>query len=67
MFDIDEFVKDCIDARTESRPRLAIRDVLNRVMERPQDVIDGLPDIGAAAASASNRAASRSGAGASRR
>ncbi len=48
MFDIDEFVKDCIDARTESQPRLAIRDVLNRVMERPQDVIDGLPDIGAA-------------------
>jgi predicted metal-dependent enzyme (double-stranded beta helix superfamily) len=46
MFDIDTFVTDCIAARAETQPRLAIRDVLDRALRRPQDVAGALPDIG---------------------
>jgi predicted metal-dependent enzyme (double-stranded beta helix superfamily) len=48
MFDIDEFVKDCIAARAEAQPRTAVRDVLGRILEHPQAVADALPDLGPA-------------------
>jgi predicted metal-dependent enzyme (double-stranded beta helix superfamily) len=35
-------------ARAESQPRLAISEVLDRALQRPQDLAETLPDIGAA-------------------
>lgn len=40
MFDTDTFVADCIAARAESEPRLAIRDVLARALARPEALAD---------------------------
>jgi predicted metal-dependent enzyme (double-stranded beta helix superfamily) len=48
MIDIDEFVKDCIAARAETQPQLAIRDILDRALQRPQDLAEALPDLGPA-------------------
>ena len=38
MFDVDELVSECIAARAETEPRLAVRDALERALERPDDV-----------------------------
>jgi predicted metal-dependent enzyme (double-stranded beta helix superfamily) len=42
MFDLDQFIAECQQARAESEPRLAIRDVLERAIERPGPVADVL-------------------------
>lgn len=42
MFDIDELVKQCQEAITEDEPRRAMRDVLQRALERPTDVAEAL-------------------------
>ena len=38
VFDVDELVADCIAARAETEPRLAVRDTLVRVLARPDDI-----------------------------
>ena len=42
MFDLDELISDCIAGGTETEPRLAVRDVLSRVLERPDDIASAL-------------------------
>ena len=42
MFDLDQFIAECQQAGAESEPRQAIRDVLQRALERPGDVADAL-------------------------
>jgi predicted metal-dependent enzyme (double-stranded beta helix superfamily) len=48
MFDIDEFLTECVAARGETEPRLALREVLDRALRRPGDLGDTLPDLGPA-------------------
>jgi predicted metal-dependent enzyme (double-stranded beta helix superfamily) len=43
MFDVDEFVSDCIQAVAETEPRLAVRDVLERAMRQADQVVQALP------------------------
>jgi predicted metal-dependent enzyme (double-stranded beta helix superfamily) len=43
MFDVDAFVADCIAARRESEPRLAVKQVLARAMSTPDEVAAALP------------------------
>lgn len=43
MFDIDEFVSDCLQAVAETEPRLAVRDVLERATRHPDQVAQALP------------------------
>jgi predicted metal-dependent enzyme (double-stranded beta helix superfamily) len=38
MFDIDQFVADCREARAEDEPRLAVRDLLARALDEPGQV-----------------------------
>ena len=40
MFDIDQFVADCIEARAEAEPRRAVRELLDRTMSDPGPVGD---------------------------
>lgn len=40
MFDTDTFVADCLAARAETEPRLAIKDVLVRALDRPGQLAD---------------------------
>jgi predicted metal-dependent enzyme (double-stranded beta helix superfamily) len=42
MFDVDELMAGCRQARDEAEPRLAIREVLDRALERPGDVATAL-------------------------
>lgn len=42
MFDVDQFVSECRAARVEVEPRLAMRDVLARALERPSQVGEAL-------------------------
>jgi predicted metal-dependent enzyme (double-stranded beta helix superfamily) len=42
MFDVDELVAGCRSALEEAEPRLAVRDVLHRALERPSEVGDAL-------------------------
>lgn len=42
MFDVDDFLVRCQDARTEAEPRRAIREVLARAMTAPDDVAETL-------------------------
>ena len=42
MFDIDDFVSDCVAALYESESRRAIREVLARAMTEPASVADSL-------------------------
>ena len=44
MFAVDDLVADCRAALTESEPRRAMREVLDRVLARPSDVADVLGD-----------------------
>lgn len=39
-FAVDELIADCQTAIKEDQPALAVRDVLRRVLDRPQDVAD---------------------------
>jgi predicted metal-dependent enzyme (double-stranded beta helix superfamily) len=43
MFDLDDFLAQCIQAAGEPEPRLAVRDLLERAMRRPADVEHALP------------------------
>jgi predicted metal-dependent enzyme (double-stranded beta helix superfamily) len=43
MFDVDEFVAECRRALTESEPRLAIKEVLERAVSAPEEVAAALP------------------------
>jgi predicted metal-dependent enzyme (double-stranded beta helix superfamily) len=43
MFDVDQFVADCVAAADETEPRLAIREVLRRACDRPGQIRDALP------------------------
>jgi len=42
MFDVDQLIADCQQARSESEPRRAVREVLERVVSRPGEVADVL-------------------------
>ena len=42
MFDIDQFVADCIEARAEAEPRRAVRELLDQTMSDPGPVADAL-------------------------
>ena len=42
MFDVDEFLNDCVGAGAEREPRLAIRDALVRALGRPGEIGDAL-------------------------
>jgi len=42
MFDLDDFIVRCQDALTESEPRRAVREVLERTVALPNDVADVL-------------------------
>jgi predicted metal-dependent enzyme (double-stranded beta helix superfamily) len=43
MFDVDQFVHDCRAARTESQPAVAVKEVLQRVVQEPSSVATALP------------------------
>ncbi|MEY2430654.1 MAG: hypothetical protein QOC92_379 [Acidimicrobiaceae bacterium] len=43
MFSVDTFIEDCITARSEAEPRLAIKEVLSAVMSRPAEIAAALP------------------------
>jgi predicted metal-dependent enzyme (double-stranded beta helix superfamily) len=45
MFDLDQFVADCRAARSESEPRLAVRDVVQRAVSEPSAVVDALRPV----------------------
>jgi predicted metal-dependent enzyme (double-stranded beta helix superfamily) len=42
VFDVDAFVADCVVARGETEPRVAIRDVLARALAEPGAIADAL-------------------------
>jgi predicted metal-dependent enzyme (double-stranded beta helix superfamily) len=42
MFDIDTLIDDCRTALLETEPRLAVREVLERAVARPEEVADAL-------------------------
>lgn len=42
MFDLDDFLVRCQEARAETEPRRAIREVLARALDTPGDVADAL-------------------------
>jgi predicted metal-dependent enzyme (double-stranded beta helix superfamily) len=42
MFDVDQLIADCRAARAEDEPRLAVRDVLQRVLTTPGEVASSL-------------------------
>jgi len=41
-FDVDELIKQCVEAAADTEPRLAIRDVLARVVDNTSAVMDAL-------------------------
>jgi predicted metal-dependent enzyme (double-stranded beta helix superfamily) len=43
VFDIDEFVAECTVALAEAEPRRAIKEVLERTVSRPEQVVGALP------------------------
>jgi predicted metal-dependent enzyme (double-stranded beta helix superfamily) len=43
MFDLDQFVADCVEAGTEANPVLAVKEILDRAIARPADLADTLP------------------------
>ena len=43
MFEIDEFLSDCIQAMDDAEPRLAVKEVLQRAMRQPEQVSRALP------------------------
>jgi predicted metal-dependent enzyme (double-stranded beta helix superfamily) len=42
MFDVDQFLADCRAARDETSPHRAIREVLDRVLDEPDDIAEAL-------------------------
>ncbi len=43
MFDLDTFLADCVAARAEAQPRLAVKEVLDRAVAEPGEVAQALP------------------------
>jgi predicted metal-dependent enzyme (double-stranded beta helix superfamily) len=43
MFDLDDLITDCRAAIAETEPRRAVKEVLERAMRRPDDVVAALP------------------------
>jgi predicted metal-dependent enzyme (double-stranded beta helix superfamily) len=43
MFDVDQFVADCVEARAASNPVLAVREVLDRALVDPGEIAAALP------------------------
>jgi predicted metal-dependent enzyme (double-stranded beta helix superfamily) len=43
MFDIDRFIDDCLAARQEAEPRLAVKELLARTVADPSSVAAALP------------------------
>jgi predicted metal-dependent enzyme (double-stranded beta helix superfamily) len=43
MFDVDNFLQECYDARDHQEPLLAIRDVMDRAFAKPDDIAEALP------------------------
>jgi predicted metal-dependent enzyme (double-stranded beta helix superfamily) len=43
VFDLDTFIDDLLDARAESQPRTAVKEVIQRAMSEPSSVADALP------------------------
>jgi predicted metal-dependent enzyme (double-stranded beta helix superfamily) len=43
VFDLDTFIADCETARDDTEPRLAVRDLLQRALDRPAAIADVLP------------------------
>jgi predicted metal-dependent enzyme (double-stranded beta helix superfamily) len=43
MFDIDEFVAECMEAVKDPEPRLAVKEVLERAVQRPSEIEAALP------------------------
>jgi predicted metal-dependent enzyme (double-stranded beta helix superfamily) len=43
MFDVDEFLDDCLRANAEDAPHLAIRELLERAMSEPDALASALP------------------------
>jgi hypothetical protein len=42
MFDLDDFIVSCLEARAESDPRRAVRELLERALRSPGEVADAL-------------------------
>src|SRR5437870_10711946 len=43
MFDVDQFIADCAQARSETDSMLAVKAVLDRALARSGDIDDALP------------------------
>jgi len=43
MFDVDEFVQACVQARSESEPLRAVAEVMRRAFAEPRAIADALP------------------------
>jgi predicted metal-dependent enzyme (double-stranded beta helix superfamily) len=43
MFDVDQLVKDCIEANGDTQPRQAVKSVLERAVARGSHIADALP------------------------
>jgi predicted metal-dependent enzyme (double-stranded beta helix superfamily) len=42
MFDVDQFLADCREARDEASPHRAIREVLDRALDEPDEIAEAL-------------------------
>src|SRR5579864_2641931 len=43
MFDLDQFVADCVEARSDSNPVLAVKEVLDRALAEAGEIAEALP------------------------
>jgi predicted metal-dependent enzyme (double-stranded beta helix superfamily) len=43
MFDIDEFIADCVAAKSEPNPMLAVKETMDRAMSRRDEIAGALP------------------------
>lgn len=43
MFDLDAFIDECVDARAETEPRVAMKAALRRALAEPHEIGDALP------------------------
>ena len=43
MFNVDDFLSECVEASTAFEPRLALKEVLERAVRQPDQVAQQLP------------------------
>lgn len=43
MFDVDEFVSECVKALREAQPRLAVKEIIERAVSQPDQIARALP------------------------